>query len=61
MSKDLQKKNTKDLEKELAEKRVALRDIRFGAAHSKSKNVKEYAKIKKEIAVINTALNAKNQ
>jgi ribosomal protein L29 len=50
------KVNVADLQKELGEKKISLRDIRFGAAHSKSKNVKEYSKIKKEIARIHTNL-----
>lgn len=57
--KDLIKKNKKDLEKELNEKVLALRDIRFGIAGSKSKNVKEYSNIKKDIAKIRTVLKQK--
>lgn len=53
---DLSKKTKKDLEKELEEKLLALKDIRFGSAHSKSKNVKEYASIRKQIARIKTFL-----
>lgn len=59
MKKEKTKKNTGDLEKELNEKRLSLRDIRFGGAGSKSKNVKEQKNIKKEIARIKTALNSK--
>lgn len=58
--KDLIKKDKKDLEKNLDEKRLALRNIRFGIAGSKSKNVKEYSNIKKEIARIKTILNKQN-
>lgn len=57
--KDLIKKDKKDLIKELGEKKVALRDIRFGVAGGKSKNVKEYRNIRKEIAQIETVLNSK--
>ncbi len=57
MKKETAKKDKKDLEKDLSEKYVALRDIRFGTAHSKSKNVKQYANLKKDIARIKTALN----
>lgn len=59
--KDLNKKDKKDLEKDLGQKMLSLRDIRFGIAGSKSKNVKEYANIKKEIARIKTALNQINK
>lgn len=58
MKKDsMAKKKTEDLLKELDEKSLHLRDIRFGVAGSKNKNVKEEKKIKKEIARIKTALN----
>jgi len=53
------KKNTTDLMKELNEKRLSLREIRFGGAGSKSKNVKEQKNIRKEIARIKTTLNLK--
>jgi ribosomal protein L29 len=53
------KKNKEDLIKEFGEKKLALRDIRFGASGSKNKNVKEQKNIKKEIARIKTALNEK--
>ncbi|MEK7669167.1 MAG: 50S ribosomal protein L29 [Patescibacteria group bacterium] len=56
MKNELSKKNTSDLTKELNEKRLSLREIRFGGAGSKSKNVKEQKNIKKEIARIKTAL-----
>lgn len=56
--KDLIKKNKEELMKELEEKKVALRDLRFGLAGSKNKNVKEYSNIKKDIARINTVLNS---
>ncbi len=57
--KDSVKKSKTDLIKELNEKSLALRDIRFGVAGGKSKNVKEYSNIKKEIARIKTALSIK--
>ena len=57
--KEIIKKNTADLQKELGEKQVALREFRFNFAGSKSKNVKQYASLKKEIARINTALKQK--
>ena len=40
MAKDLEKTNTADLEKTLAEKRVELQSFRFGIAGSRTKNVK---------------------
>ena len=59
MNKELAKKSKADLTKDLDEKKVTLRDLRFGIAGSKSKNVKEQKTIKKEIARINTILNNK--
>lgn len=59
MAKELAKKDKKDLDKELGEKLVHLRDLRFGTAHSKNRNVKEYRDTKKEIARIKTVLNSK--
>lgn len=46
-----------DLQKALAEKRVVLRDFRFGVAGSRTKNVKEGQMAKKDIARIMTELN----
>lgn len=59
MKKEKAKKNKTDLEKELEEKLIALREIRFGVAGSKSKNVKEQLNLRKEIARIKTMLNLK--
>jgi ribosomal protein L29 len=56
MKKEQTKKSRVDLMKELNEKRLSLRDIRFEVAGSKSKNVKEQKNIKKNIARIHTAL-----
>jgi ribosomal protein L29 len=50
-------KNKEDLVKALYEKREALRAFRFGEAGSKTRNVKEGALLKKEIARIMTELN----
>lgn len=52
-------KNTSDLAKMLSEKRESLRIFRFGAAGSKTKNVKEGKAIRKDIARIMTAMNAR--
>jgi ribosomal protein L29 len=49
-------KERTELLKMLNEKRLTLRDIRFGTAGSKNKNVKEQRNIKKDIARINTLL-----
>jgi len=46
------------MENELRDKMVALRDIRFNVAGSKSKNVKEYSVIKKDIARLKTFINS---
>lgn len=52
-------KSEKDLAKALYEQREALRNFRFGTAGSKTRNVKEGRKAKKEIARIMTELNRK--
>jgi ribosomal protein L29 len=54
--KELSKKSKIDLIKELSEKHVSLRNIRFEVAGSKSKNVKGQRMIKRDIARIKTAL-----
>lgn len=60
MKKQLTKKSRADLLKELDEKLLSLRDLRFGVAGSKNKNVKEQKMIKREIARIKTALKGAN-
>lgn len=50
-------KQIADLQKALAEKRIVLRDFRFGVAGSRTKNVKEGRAAKKDIARIMTELN----
>lgn len=57
--KEITTKTAADLNKLLSEKREALRVFRFGAAGAKSKNVKEGAAIRKDIARILTALSSK--
>jgi ribosomal protein L29 len=59
--KDITTKNEKDLEKELGEKREALRVIRFGIAHSKSRNVKETKGLKRGVARLLTELSQRGQ
>ncbi len=55
-TKELQKKNKAELVKELEEKTLALRSLRFGASGTKAKNVKEYANTRKDIARIKTLI-----
>ena len=57
MVKESVKNKKGDLIKKLEEKIISLRDLRFGVAGSKSKNVKQAGSIKREIARIKTALN----
>lgn len=59
MAKELSTKNDKDLIKDLKDKREALRVFRFAGAGSKNKNVKAGKTLKKDIARILTAINAK--
>ncbi len=56
---ELQGKTIKELETMVEQKREALRVFRFGAAGSKSKNVKEGANYRKEIARLLTEINSK--
>ena len=56
--KEITNKTVADLSKLLTEKCEALRVFRFSAAGAKSKNVKEGAAIRKDIARIMTALNS---
>ena len=59
--KDIINKTPSDLNKLVAERREALRVFRFGAAGSKTKNVKEGKTIRKEIAQILTILGQKKE
>ncbi|MEK7642245.1 MAG: 50S ribosomal protein L29 [Patescibacteria group bacterium] len=59
-AKELKKKSKEELEKDLHEKQIALRDIRFGVAGAKAKNVKEYSNTKRQIARIKTVIRIKN-
>lgn len=56
---DYKGKAKEELNKSLIEKRKALRAARFGSAGSKSRNVKEYKNIRKDIARIMTEINRK--
>jgi len=61
MSSDLKQKNDKDLRRDLASQKEALRNFRFGIAGSKTKNVKEGMNIRKNIARVFTELNSRKQ
>ena len=50
-------KSKQDLVKALGERRETLRKLRFGTSGSKTRNVKEGAGIRKDIARIMTELN----
>jgi ribosomal protein L29 len=54
--KDLRKKTSVELEKELSDKATALSNFRFGTSNSKTKNVKAGRNLKREIAQILTIL-----
>ncbi len=54
--KDLQKKNTVELEKELKDKAELLSSFRLGISNSKVKNVKNGRNLRREIAQIHTLL-----
>ncbi|MFA6445844.1 MAG: 50S ribosomal protein L29 [Candidatus Paceibacterota bacterium] len=47
---EITNKTIKELEKEIEDKRVALRSFRFGFASSKVKNVREGRVLKRDIA-----------
>lgn len=59
MTKDLLKKTKKELLTLLQDKRLALRNFRFGVAGSNARNVKEGLVLRKSIARILTVLNIK--
>lgn len=56
---DFSTNTVQDLEKLVATKREELRALRFSVAGSKNRNVKAAATLRKEIARVLTALNAK--
>ncbi len=56
-----EKRDIKDLQKLLKEKRESLRRLRFLLATGKEKKVSESKKIRKEIARILTNINQKNK
>ncbi len=58
---DFKNKTAKELEKMLYDKRVALKNFRFGIAGSKVRNVKEGRETRKDIARIMTELTVLNK
>lgn len=58
---DFKNKNDKELHKMIAEKRLALQAFRFGSSGSKTRNVKEGRGLRREIARMQTELNARNK
>lgn len=59
MATDYKTHSIEDLVSEIAAKREALRTIRFGAAGSRSRNVREGRELKKEVARLLTELNSR--
>lgn len=59
--KELKNKTIADLNKMISEKREILRNFRFGATHSKAKNVKLSRTTKKEIAQIMTEISLRSK
>lgn len=55
----LKKHSVGDLQKEIAEKREALRVFRFGGAGSRTRNVREGRTVRKDIARLLTELNSR--
>jgi len=55
------KRTKQELEKDLVEKYESLRKFRFGASGSSKRNVREGRDIRKDIARIHTALQAKGE
>ena len=58
--KELKEKKQEDLAKLVSEKKEALRGIRSNISGSKTRNVKEIATLKKDIARALTAINQSN-
>lgn len=53
---NIEKKSILELDKELTLKLIAMRDTRFESSGSKSKNVREYGNLKKDVARLKTAI-----
>jgi ribosomal protein L29 len=56
---DITKKSAEDLQKEIAEKREALRSFRFGGAGSRTRNVREGRNLRRDIARMMTELSSR--
>ena len=56
---DISKKSMGELQKEITDKREALRVIRFGAEGSRSRNVRETRTMRREIARLLTEVNSR--
>lgn len=56
---DITKKSTKELQKELVEKKAELRDFRFSIAGARTGDVKEARNLRKDVARILTELNSR--
>ncbi|MDP3764819.1 MAG: 50S ribosomal protein L29 [bacterium] len=59
-AKELRQRNIEELTKTLHEERVRLSDLNFKLVGAQLKNVSEFSKIKKNIAVLATIINEKN-
>lgn len=59
--KEYKNKTLEDLKKLINEKRVAIRDFRFGSSGSKTKNVKLAGTLKKDIARIMTEISMRKK
>ncbi len=55
-AKDIRKKNSADMQKQLVELEAELRDFRFGMSGGRTKNVKRARTIRKDIARIKTVM-----
>ncbi|PIR38579.1 MAG: 50S ribosomal protein L29 [Candidatus Zambryskibacteria bacterium CG10_big_fil_rev_8_21_14_0_10_42_12] len=60
-AKEIKEKNDKDLAKLLEEKRLLLRNFRFGIAGSRTRDVKEGKNAKKDIARMLTEINTRRK
>ena len=58
--KELKRKEKKELQKLLAEYREKLRDLRFKISQRQHKDVREFRKIKRQIARVMSLINQKN-
>ncbi|MFH1611823.1 MAG: 50S ribosomal protein L29 [bacterium] len=60
-AKEINKKNEKELQTVLKEKRLQLGEMRFTLSSKKIKNVKEVSVLRRDIARILTILNSRKQ